>query len=192
MNSTIILLIAATIFLTSMIWYFLYANTIKKLEKQKSVLENELNNLNVNIDYKINQEATEKTQHLNEKISALKAEMVKAEKDSYFAGRNEAIEEFKNDFKIQIQPYKRTFKQKRDGILAIGEVEKIEVGYQYQLFIKGSPSLSPAVIVLETYDLKHFKVNEDAIQTVISATIGDKVKAAGKVIEVVSKVIGKK
>lgn len=187
-----IIIVAATIILTSIIWYFIFVTKIKNLQSEKSALANDLNNLSVHVDYKINQEAIAKTQQLNDKIVALKQEMVKAEKESYFAGRNEAIEEFKNDFKIQIQPYKRTFKQKRDGILAIGEVEKIEVGYQYQLFIKGSPSLSPATIVLETYDLKHFKLNEEAIQTLIDATVGDKIQAAGKVIEVVSRVIGKK
>lgn len=87
-----IIIITATVVLTSIISYVLYANKIQNLQKEKSALESQLNNLNVNIDYKINQEAIEKTQHLTDKISALKEEMVKAEKESYFTGRNDAIE----------------------------------------------------------------------------------------------------
>ncbi|CAM4073762.1 hypothetical protein FLAN108750_08940 [Flavobacterium antarcticum] len=188
----ILVVLLLAVLLTSIVWYFIYTHRIKNLEDQKAALENELHNLNVHIEYKINQEALEKTQHLKDQITSLKEESLKAEKESYFSGRNEAIEEFRNDFKIQIQPYKRTFKQKRDGILAIGEVEKIEIGYQYQLFIKGSPSLSPAIIILETYDLKHFKLNEEAIQDLVNATIGAKLQTAGKVIEIVSKVISRK
>lgn len=191
MNSMVIVFIAAAILLTSVIWYLVYAHTISNLKQQKVRLENEINNLNVHIEFKVNQEAIIKTQHVQDKMAILKEQSIQAEKDSYFAGRREAIEEFKNDFNIQIQPYKRTFKQKRNGILAMGEVEKIEIGYQYQLFIKGSPSLSPAIIIIETYDLKHFTLNEEAIQDLVNATIGDKMQAAGKVIEIVRKGIAK-
>lgn len=191
MNSMVIVFIAAAILLTSVIWYLVYAHTISNLKQQKVRLENEINNLNVHIELKVNQEAIIKTQHVQDKMAILKEQSIQAEKDSYFAGRREAIEEFKNDFNIQIQPYKRTFKQKRNGILAMGEVEKIEIGYQYQLFIKGSPSLSPAIIIIETYDLKHFTLNEEAIQDLVNATIGDKMQAAGKVIEIVRKGIAK-
>lgn len=191
MNSMVIVFIATAILLTSVIWYLVYAHTISNLKQQKVRLENEINNLNVHIEFKVNQEAIIKTQHVQDKMAILKEQSIQAEKDSYFAGRREAIEEFKNDFNIQIQPYKRTFKQKRNGILAMGEVEKIEIGYQYQLFIKGSPSLSPAIIIIETYDLKHFTLNEEAIQDLVNATIGDKMQAAGKVIEIVRKGIAK-
>ena len=84
-----IIIVAATIILTSIIWYFIFVTKIKNLQSEKSALANDLNNLSVHVDYKINQEAIAKTQQLNDKIVALKQEMVKAEKESYFAGRNE-------------------------------------------------------------------------------------------------------
>lgn len=46
--------------------------------------------------------------------------------------------------------------------------------------------------MLKTYDLKHFKLNEELIQDVVNAVFGAKIQTAGKVLEMETKVIGKK
>lgn len=184
-----VIIILASVIITSIVWYKYHNDKIQQYSKEKVALANELNNLKSNIDYKINHEAFEKTQHLNDKILTLKEDLVKTEKDSYFKGRTEAIEEFKNDFYVEVLPYKRNFKEKKDSIIAFGVTEKVEVGYQYQLFIKGVPSLNPAVIILETHELKHFKLNEEAIQLLVNASIGDKSQIAGGVIKVAKKLL---
>lgn len=52
------------------------------------------------------------------------------------------IDDLKNDFVINVHPYKSEIKQD----YLIFKKKKIEYGYKYQLFVKGLPCMPPATI----------------------------------------------
>ena len=187
-----VIIIVITVLITSILWFIYYNNKLKHISQEYNNKANELINLKTNLDYKINHEVIQKTKELNDLVLSLKQEIIKTEKESYFKGRNEVKEEFKNDYKIIVNPYKRTFNQKKDGLIAFGSIEKIEIGYQYQLFIKGAPALSPAYITLETHETKNFQLNEEAIKKLINFYIKDNIESAGSLIQLASNIISVK
>lgn len=104
-------------------------------------------------------------------------------------GKKQAEENFAKDYIDQVFPYERNYKVKSDALLAFKEIEKVEVGYQYQLFVKGCPSLSPAIVVLETYKLKQFKLNENAIYNLVNSALASNTELIGVFLKVVKNLI---
>lgn len=184
--------ILITFILVSLGWYLYHKNIIHKLSKESEALSHDLNNQTIYRDYEINHKVSEKIEELNNQILELRRQLIDIEKESYEKGKKQAEENFANDYVIQVQPYRRFFKEKHSLLGSLKEKEKVEIGYQYRLFVKGAPSLEPAVIVVETYESKEFKLNEDAIKTLINSVIGDKTEIAGSIIKIANNIIEKK
>lgn len=184
--------IIITIIVVSVIWYLYFKYIMDNSSKKINSLTHELNNSTINREYEINKKVNEKTEVLNSEILVLRKKLIEVEIESYKKGKKQAEESFVNDFSIKVFPYKRHFKEKKDKLLAFGEIEKVEIGYQYQLFIKGTPAFKPEIIVLEVQELKSFKLNEEAISTLVNAAIGDKSQIAGGFIKVAKDVLLKK
>lgn len=181
--------IAISIIIVTILWYLYHQYSINKTVKKMDSLTHELNNLTINREYEINKRINEKTEEISNQILLLKKQLIEVEIESYKKGKKQAEENFANDFSIQVFPYKRFYKEKKDKILAFGEVEKVEIGYQYQLFIKGAPAFKPETVVLEVQELKNFKLNEEAIGVLVNSAIGDKTEIAGGIIKVAKNIL---
>lgn len=181
-----------SIILVSTIWYVYHKYNMDKFSRKIDSLTHELNNLSINRDYEINKRVNEKMEQLTSEILVLKKQLIEKEIESYNKGKKQAEENFANDFSVQVLPYKRLFKEKKDKLLAFGEIEKVEIGYQYQLFIKGAPFFKPEIIVLEVHELKNFKLNEDSIAALINSALGDKTKIAGGFLKIAKNILLKK
>jgi hypothetical protein len=118
--------------------------------------------------------------------------MLITERESYEKGKKQAEDNFVNDFFVQVNPYKRVFKEKNSLLGSFMEKDKIEIGYQYQLFVKGIPTLNLAVIIIETYEAKQFNLNEDTIMALVDSTIGSKTELIGGFVKVAKNLIEKK
>ena len=184
--------VVITFILVSAAWYFYHKNALHKLSKNNDSLTNELNNQIINREYQINKEVNEKLEELNNQILDLKKEMLITERESYEKGKKQAEDNFVNDFFVQVNPYKRVFKEKNSLLGSFMEKDKIEIGYQYQLFVKGIPTLNPAVIIIETYEAKQFNLNEDTIMDLVDSTIGSKAELIGGFVKVAKNLIEKK
>jgi hypothetical protein len=184
--------IGIPIIIVSIFWYLYHQYHINKTSKKVDSLTHEINNLTINREYEINKRVNENMEEFTSQILILKKQLIEVEMESYKKGKKQAEENFANDFSIQVFPFKRLFKEKKDGLLAFGEVDKVEIGYQYQLFIKGAPAFKPEMVVLEVQELKHFKLNEESIGTLVNIAIGDKTEIAGGIIKVAKSVLLKK
>ncbi|MCF6130888.1 hypothetical protein [Flavobacterium wongokense] len=184
--------IIITIFVVSAVWYFYHQYSLQKQSKEINNLSFDLNTQNIRNEYEDKNEIAKREEELKNQIFELRKQVIDVEKDSYEKGRKDAEEKFMNDFVVQVFPYKRYYKEKKDGIIAFGSIEKVEIGYQYQLFVKGLPALNPAMIVIETHELKEFKLNEEGIKALVHSAIGDKAEIAGTIIKIANNIIEKR
>ena len=184
--------IIITIILVSAAWYFYHKKALQNLSKNNDSLSNELRNTVINRDYQINKVVHEKMEELNNQILDLKKQIVITDRESYDKGKKQAEDNFANDFFVQVNPYKRVFKEKNSLLGSFMEKEKVEIGYQYQLFVKGIPTLNPAVIVIETYEAKQFNLNEETIKALVDASLGSKTELIGGFVKVAKNIIEKK
>lgn len=184
--------IVITVIIVSAAWYFYHKNTLQNLSKNNESLSNELRNNVINRDSQINKMVNEKIEVLNNQILDLKKEIVITDRESYEKGKKQAEDNFANDFFVQVNPYKRVFKKNNSLLGSFMENEKVEIGYQYQLFVKGIPTLNPAVIVIETYEAKQFNLNEETIKALVDASLGSKTKLIGGFVKVARNIIEKK
>jgi hypothetical protein len=188
----ILMEIIITIVIVSAAWYFYHKNALQSLLKNNDSLSNELRNTVINRDYQINKVVHEKMEELNNQILDLKKQIVITDRESYDKGKKQAEDNFANDFFVQVNPYKRVFKEKNSLLGSFMEKEKVEIGYQYQLFVKGIPTLNPAVIVIETYEAKQFHLNEETIKALVDASLGPKTELIGGFVKVAKNIIEKK
>ncbi|WP_264550274.1 hypothetical protein [Flavobacterium sp. N2820] len=144
----------------------------------------EIDNHKVNLEYQLKHELIEKTKDFDKQIYELNKQLLITERESYLKGRQEASEEFKNDFQVKVYAYKEEIRQKNNNLLSIGNKEFIEIGYKYQLFVKGIPALGESKIPIQTYKLSDFKLNDEAIMSLVSASVGDKADLAMGVIKI--------
>lgn len=172
------LILIAIIVLLIILLVVLYSKYIQIKNK-------EIDNYKINLEYQLKHDLIEKTKDFEKQIFELREQLLITEKKSYLKGRQEASEEFKNDFQVKVFPYKEEIKQKSNNIISIGNKEYIEIGYKYQLFVKGIPALGESKIPLQTYKLTEFKLNEEAIMSLVSTALGDKVDLAMGVIKLV-------
>ena len=184
--------IIITIVIVSAAWYFYHKHALQQLSKNNDSLSHELRNNAVHRDYQINKEVNEKLEVLNNEILDLKKQLVVTDRESYDRGRKQAEDTFANDFFVQVNPYKRVFKEKNGFLGSFMEKDKVEIGYQYQLFVKGIPTLNPAVVVVETYEAKQFNLNEDTVKALVEASLGSKTKLIGGFVKVAKNIIEKK
>ncbi|WP_191861071.1 hypothetical protein [Hanstruepera ponticola] len=184
--------IIITAILVSIMWYLYHKHQMDNFSKKINALNHDVNNATVNREYEINKKVIEKSEELNNQILELRKQLVDVERASYEKGKKMAEDNFAKDFLVQVFPYQRHFKEKKDKLLAFGETEKVEIGYQYQFFVKGAPAFKPEIVVLETHDLKNFKLNKEAISTLVNTAIGDKSEIAGGVINIAKDVLLKK
>ena len=126
----------------------------------------------------------ENKNEFQKQIFELKEQLLITEKESYFRGREEAIEEFKNDFQVNVYPYIDKKNEKSNNIFSIGNKEFVEIGYKYRLFVKGIPALEESKIPIKTFKSSEFKLNEEAIMSLVSSAVGDKVDLAMGVIKI--------
>lgn len=184
--------ILITIVIVSLGWFIFYKVEIHRHLKKTNALETELNNQIVNRDYEINHQVNEKVEPFNNQILELRKQLIDVERESYFKGKKQAEDSFANDFSVQVFPYKRHFRSKKNYLIGGGDKEMIEVGFQYQLFVKGCPTFEPKLEILETYEQKQFKLDEEAIKLMVNSAIGNKTELLGGIIKIANRVLLKK
>lgn len=184
--------IILTILIVSAAWFFFLKHSVQRLSKENDSLSHELRNMLIHRDYQINKAVHEQLEELNNQILDLKKQLVQTDRESYDRGKKQAEEHFANDFFVQVNPYKRVFKEKNSLLGSFMEKDKVEIGYQYQLFVKGIPTLNPAVIVIETYEAKQFNLNEETIKAMVDASLGSKTELIGGFVKVAKNIIEKR
>lgn len=111
--------------------------------------------------------------------------------------QKELVEVKKNDITVTVHPFVNTAKD--EGL--IFKDTRVEIGYKYQLFVKGLPCFAPHVEVTESSIQK--EVNQESLKHLLeraeqlaSAAVIAKTGPAGTLIEVgrasVGKIAGKK
>lgn len=180
----IIISIASTLTLSTLVWIIFFKNIQNKLTHENEKLSIELVNLRSNIEYEVGKKLNEKLDILNERIMELKNESINIERESYNKGKENALASFVNDYYVQVNPYKRISKDKKGMYIFSTKKEIIEIGYQYQLFVKGIPVFKRELILLETYDSSEFKLNKEEINNLVKLALAVSAPQAGPFIKV--------
>ncbi len=187
----IIASIISTLVLTTLVWIIFFKNIQTKLIHDKEKLSIELGNVKSNIDYEVNRKLEEKVSVLNEQILDLKNKCIVIERESYDKGKKEAALEFEKDYFVNVIPYKETYEGERDFVIFGKKNKYVNVGFQRQLFVKGIPVFDPVYNFVEKYEFNEFKLNEAAINRLVSNTIKAIAPQAGTFIKVAENVIEK-
>lgn len=189
----IIISIASTLILTTLVWIIFFKNIQTKLTNDKEKLSIELGNVKSNIDYEVNRKLEEKVSVLNERILELKNELVIVDRESYEKGKKDTAREFEKDYFVDVTPYKYNYEEGNDFVVFNTKKKFIEVGFTRQLFVKGIPVFEPVHTFLERHEFKDFKLNEEAINRVVNNAIKALAPAgANTFIKVAENVIEKK
>ena len=106
--------------------------------------------------------------------------------------RQELAEAKRNDLTVSVYPFVNTAKD--EGL--IFKDTRIEIGYKYQLFVKGFPCFAPHVEVTESFVQK--EVNQESLNQLVEkaerlarAAVSAKTAPAGNLIEVARASVGK-
>lgn len=187
----IILAIISTLVLTTLIWIIFFKNIQSKLSHENDKLRLELNNVKSNMDYEVNKKLDEKVSVLNDRILELKNECVIIERESYDKGKKDTSKEFEKDYFVNVIPYKETYEGERDYVIFGKKNKYVNVGFQRQLFVKGIPVFEPVYTFVEKYEFNEFKLNEEAINRLVSNAIKTIAPQAGTFIKVTENIIEK-
>ncbi|RXR20198.1 hypothetical protein [Flavobacterium stagni] len=171
---------------------FLFCQALfkKKIDEQAVLVKEtteKLRELEQNKTYIIEKEVHDRTNAYRETIKQLEMDKITIKHESYQLGVKDTEEQFKNEYVVQVLPYINKVNEKRDGFFSFGTEEIIEIGYQYQLFIKGFPALEKAQIIIDRHRSKDYKVNHENINQLIATTIGATLENSGGIIRFVTK-----
>jgi cell division protein FtsB len=103
--------------------------------------------------------------YLRKQISKLQKENEETFFEGLRKGRNERLDQ-DDDYKIQIRPYVK--KTSKSGFFS--ESYKADIGYQYQLLVKGIPCFEPHVVIQESIEQE--KIDHQKIQLAINSVMG--------------------
>lgn len=139
METNFLIYLIISVVITSLIWY----TYVQKIKSKYALLNHSHQNLNDNLDTEVIRKADQNVINLQKTISDLKTEIADVRHQSYLKGQADA----RNEFSIQIFPYREESLKGNEGIIFNDIEHEIILGYQYQLFVKGIPVLQPAVII---------------------------------------------
>ncbi len=188
---TIVISVTLTIILTSSIWMIILKNQRHILSSLNQKLTIELQNVGANVEFQVAQKLNQKLDVLNDQIFTLKQKNIEVERDSYNKGKSDALDSFANEYYVQVYPYKYTYKDEQGMYVFNKRKEFIEIGYQYQLFVKGIPVFQPHVVALETHEKSDFKLNEEAIKEMVKLMVAGSVPGAGSFMKIADNVQAK-
>ena len=188
---TVLIFTSVAIILTSLIWMIIMKNKNHLFTNANQKLTIELQNIGANVEFQVAQKLNEKLNILNEEIFNLKQSNIEIERSSYNKGKKEGIESFANEYYVQVYPYKYTYKDEKGLYVFNQRKEFIEIGYKYQLFVKGIPVFKAQEVILETHEKSNFKLNEEAIKEMVKLMVAGSVPGAGAFMKVADKVQAK-
>lgn len=185
---TITIFVCLTIVITSFIWMIILKNQKHVLISDNQKLTIDLQNVTANVEFQVAQKLSEKLDILNEQIYTLKQQNVEVERESYNKGKNDALSSFANEYYVQVYPYKHNYKDEQGLYVFNKRKEFIEIGYQYQLFVKGIPVFKPHIVALETHEKSHFQLNEEAIKDMVKLMVAGSAPGAGSFMKIADNV----
>ncbi|WP_290820010.1 hypothetical protein [Flavobacterium sp.] len=181
---TITIFVCLTIVITSFIWMIILKNQKHVLISDNQKLSIDLQNVSANVEFQVAQKLSERLDSLNEQIFTLKQQNIEVERESYNKGKTDTLSSFANEYYVQVYPYKHNYKDEQGFYVFNKRKEFIEVGYQYQLFVKGIPVFKPHVVALETHEKNHFQLNEEAIKDMVKLMVAGSAPGAGSFMKI--------
>lgn len=172
MEINIIIYLSLTFIITSFCW-FIY---VGKLKNNYSILKNNYDNFTLNLEKEVLLKTGETHKTLENTIADLRFSLSEEKHKSYLEGYEKA----KNEFSIQVFPYKEEHTQGDNGWFVNDIFHEVIIGYKYQLFINGIPLLQPAIVIEEILteekrevDYNKVRIALEVIETKLLTIIGE-------------------
>ncbi|MFP9112918.1 hypothetical protein ACLI1A_03180 [Flavobacterium sp. RHBU_3] len=159
METTTIIYLITTFVITSLLWYVY----MQKLVNKYNILKNDFEKVNTNISKEVEYKSDEVIRNFEKQISELHLKVSEEQQKSYKAGYATA----QSEYSVSISPYKEEFRHGDNGWIVNNIYHRIEVGYQYQLFIRDLPVLAPAVIVNEVLEESKREIDQQKVKAVM-------------------------